>query len=124
MRGSRRITRAAVRLLWTLLLLVFSAHHAAPNAPIWHSSNQHGSSQHSSDYSAERDYSSELFFTAPRADHDSHCELCFTSAFAPPATARGLPRVALLNPQNSSAAALRGFARDQRLPEAHAPPRT
>ena len=119
MRLSRRTSRAALRLLWTLLLVVFSAHHAAPNAPIWHGAGIYSSSQHS----AQHDHSSELAFSAVHADHQSHCELCFTSAFAPPATVRSLPRVALLNPRVSWDVAQYGFARDQRLPEAHAPPR-
>ena len=120
MRGSRRITKASLRLLWTLLLVVFSAHHAAPNAPIWHGAGLSSSSQHS----AQHDHSSELSFTAVHTDHHSHCELCFTSAFTPPATVRSFPRVALNDPRASWNVALHGFARDQRLPEAHAPPRT
>ena len=117
MRLSRRITKAVPRLLWTLLLVVFSAHHAAPNAPIWHGAwLELGHAGHS--------HSSELAFTAPHADHQSHCELCFASAFSPPATRSSLPRAAFLNLRASSDAALRGFASDLRLPEAHAPPRT
>lgn len=117
MRSSRRVTRASLRLWWTLLLVVFSAHHAAPDAPIWHGA---GFQSHASHHN----HSSELAFTAPHTDHHSHCELCFTNAFAPVATLRDLPRVTLLSAQNSSDGLSLGFARDQRLPEAHAPPRT
>jgi hypothetical protein len=113
MRLPRRVTNATLRLLWTLLLVVFSAHHAAPDAPIWQGAG----------FASHHDHSSELAFTSVHADHHSHCELCFASAFAPSATVRSLPRVALLDPRSSSAALDRGAARDQRLPEAHAPPR-
>lgn len=113
----RAVARASLRLFWTLLITVFSAHHTAPNAPIWHSSSQHCSS-----HSAQHNHSIELVFTAPHADHQSHCELCFTSAFAPPAILNSVPRVALVNPKAASALLSLGFASDQRLPEAHAPP--
>lgn len=97
--------------------MLFSAHHAAPDAPIWHGA---GFESHASHH----DHSSEQAFTAIHSDHHSHCELCFTSAFAPPALSLSLPRVALLDPRASWDNALHGMASDQRLPEAHAPPRT
>lgn len=132
MRFSRRAIKASLRLLWTLLLVVFSAHHAAPNAPIWHGVGFDGAGFNGAGFNgagleahaSHQSHSSQLAFTAVHSDHHSHCELCFTSAFAPPASARSLPRVELVNPPGSSALVDLGFARDQRLPEAHAPPRT
>ncbi|NJK46152.1 MAG: hypothetical protein HC933_19535 [Pleurocapsa sp. SU_196_0] len=61
-------------LVWTLL--VFSAHHAAPNAPIW--TGKHASSAHEHHADHVRDSAANPTFTAVHDHLHSHCELCFS----------------------------------------------
>ena len=138
MRFPRRLVGAS-RCLIALMLLIFSAHHAAPDAPVWtghwgggiHGEHHaHGASSEDG-ISFEFDSSNEfrsaqasgLFFAAVHDHTHAHCELCFGSAFNLPVTAVAPPRANL----EAASAGLRSrtlqIAGDARLPDAHAPPR-
>ena len=113
MRWSRRATRVSLRLLWRLLLVIFNAHLAAPNSPVWHGLS--GYMHHS--------HSSELALIAVHTDHQSHCELCSSSAFQADTTLSGVPRAAFCGSRAAKCAVSSSVALGLRLPEAHAPPR-
>jgi hypothetical protein len=133
MRFPRRPVGAS-RLVVTLMLLIFSAHHAAPDAPIWTGGAAHGSggahdhapSEHSdsdaSSLGANPSSATELSFSSTHDHIHGHCELCFSSAFHLPVSAVAPPRP---NLEETGADLQSGWLQitgDARLPDAHAPP--
>jgi hypothetical protein len=116
MRGSRRTKHLLERLLWALMLVVFSAHHAAPGAPIWTGGSGSAHGHHAS-------ASKEPRFVAVH-DHDAlhHCELCHSSAFQVPSEVAGVPRALLRALQSNAITAALSTSSDLRLPQPHAPP--
>jgi hypothetical protein len=85
----RASTRAS-RWLLTLWLLVFSAHHAAPNAPIWRAAAWHEGTRAHHRVVHEPEC---VKLVQPHEHLHSHCELCFSSSFNVP-----LPLSAPLRP--------------------------
>ncbi|NJK45550.1 MAG: hypothetical protein HC933_15900 [Pleurocapsa sp. SU_196_0] len=128
MKWSPRVRTRASRLLLTLWLLVFSAHHAAPNAPIWTgrdiSSGHRHHGVHSQGAAWTQGAASSLAFTAVHEHVHSHCELCFSSAFNLPVRLRVALRPAEKQWLITRFESVVHSAGDVGLPNAHAPPRT
>ncbi len=114
---SRRRWQLASRLVLTLWLLVFSAHHAAPDAPVWSGAghtHQHGSLEGAGTALA--------FSVAHDHDGHEHCELCFSGGFQLPVGFVAPPRYKDGQAANWHEAPGLEFANDIGLPDAHAPP--
>jgi hypothetical protein len=112
----RTLTRAS-RLILTLCLLVFGAHHAAPNAPIWHGEPW---TNHTGLHAAHE--TRPLAFTSNHDHLSSHCELCFSSAFNLIVASHEPPRPDLHAPLGSRETLEARVRLDLGLPDAHAPP--
>jgi hypothetical protein len=95
-----------------LVLLVFSAHHAAPGAPLWRGSQSH----------VHHQISSELSLSTAHDHALHHCELCHASAFQLPLTLAGVPRAPLSGLEVATREVAFARVADLRLPVAHAPP--
>jgi hypothetical protein len=105
----------------TLWVLVFSAHHAAPNAPIWTGESSSGGHAHEH-LAASKSPQSITAFTAVHEHIHSHCELCFSSAFNLPLRLRAALRPAENRLVTTRLEAAAQFDADVGLPDAHAPP--
>jgi hypothetical protein len=98
-------------------LLIFSAHHAAPDAPIWM-----GGTQVHQHHSLERAGTALSFSAAHDHDRHGHCELCFSGSFQLPVGFVAPPRHMDGQSANWHEAIGLEFANDIGLPDAHAPP--
>jgi uncharacterized membrane protein len=104
----------------TLWLLVFSVHHAAPNAPIW--TGQHRSSSHAHHEANAANPASSRAFTAIHDHIHSHCELCFSNSFNLPVQLPAPLRPAENQRITTHLESAEQFDTDIGLPDAHAPP--
>jgi hypothetical protein len=112
---SRRRWQLLVLTVW---LLIFSAHHAAPDAPIWM-----GGTQVHHHHSLERAGTALSFSAAHDHNRHGHCELCFSGSFHLLAAFAAPPRHLNVQNANSVSTVQLEFAGDVGLPDAHAPPR-
>ena len=122
-----------VHWLMTLWLIVFSAHHAAPDAPIWYGglaahSAAHTEVEHAHDQGLDAPLEAMsgpdvAAFTASHDHAHGHCELCFGSAFQLPAALKAPLRPVRRASLPGIRLPGRALALDVALPDAHAPPR-